>query len=174
MREISSFSLQNIEPKNSPLGQKIYAHQSRIIFKGIPTELIVEGVCFEAEYECRLGYLLLIGDNCPYEEGLNIYLLSHQLKIIDVLRLGCIYTPAIFRSAKIINNNSIEFEFFGEDLWQLTLLDKPKRNWSLPVGEMAMFYSLACRPFKYSIRANYLQLTGKWKDNKGKEHSYSI
>jgi len=103
---------------------------SKVLFAGklIPYE--ISGICLAAQYRCSMGFLLITDEDTPYEEGLHITLLSRELGVLDTVELSHSYTPGSIRNLRIVDENVLEFTFFGGDNWRLTVLSSPQR-WSL-------------------------------------------
>ena len=104
--------------------QALDEEKSRLVLDGAETPVILDGVTLEAQFKCEKGYLLLLTHDCPYEECLHVYRLAHDLSILDHRKLGAIYTPAILADVVITAPDSLEFSFFGGDLWRVTLLGR--------------------------------------------------
>ncbi len=101
----------------------------QIIIKNSDTKKTIKlsGCVLEALFNLNNQHLLFTTDDCPFEEGLHIYLLDNSLKVLDFLELYAPYTPAILRNIKIIDPNKINFAFFHEEeKWELTVLETPK------------------------------------------------
>ncbi len=154
MQEIDIFSIVRHTSKDDS--------RSRLLYKGLDSGLLLDGLLLEAQYECSAGYLLMLTEDCPFEEALHIYLLDRSLRPIDKLVLGKAYEPGILKSLKVSGKNSLEFSFFGGDTWWLRVLEKPRYHFSFSVGEWLIFYWPLHRPFRYAFRPNYLRLQGIW------------
>lgn len=131
--------------------------ENRSRLRGLESELLLDGLILEAQYECSAGYLLMLTEDCPFEEALHVYLLDRSLRPIDKLVLGKAYQPGILRDVKISGKESLEFSFFGGDKWQLRVLEKPCYDFSICAGEWLVYLPLH-RPFKYAFRPSYLRL----------------
>lgn len=88
---------------------------------------VVAGLELEGQYKLGNRFLLLATENSPYEEALHVTLLGANLDVIDTLSLSHHDSPGLVRDLEITENNSIQFSFFGDDLWLLTILDQPER-----------------------------------------------
>jgi hypothetical protein len=117
--EINLFSLKPIEGNE---------WQSELLFEGQPTGLVIDGVYLEKQYRLRSGYLLFLTENCPFEEGLDIYLLSFNKRILDGIVLGAPYAPGILKRVEPAGYEAFSFSFFGDDRWLLKVLRKPSRK----------------------------------------------
>lgn len=73
-------------------------------------------------------YLLFISDGRSFESILMIYLLSNDAQVLDAIELGQAYIDGDLDNIKMLNEKSIQFTYFNEDLLHLEVLDKPKRK----------------------------------------------
>lgn len=125
MREMNDFSLREIDSKPDE------ARHSELLFRGEPTRTILDGVVLKSQFDFDGEYLLLVTHDCGFEELLEIYLLDKNFKVIDKLQLGKEGTPGFLDGVRA-HENKIEFEFFGDDVWRLTILDAPQ--WMPPLN----------------------------------------
>jgi hypothetical protein len=75
--------------------------------------------------------LLFITHDIPYEERLEIVLLTPDGRIADRASLWGSLTTGNFRNARASGPDSIEFDFFGGHRWRARLL--PRRSFRLPM-----------------------------------------
>ncbi len=117
MDEISLFEANKLEDS-----------KSQLLFEG--REIIVaNGEIIEAQFKTDSGqYLLIISDNCPYEDGINFYLFSDDLKILDQLSICQSYTSVQFENVQIIDDSTIEFSFVSEKKNRVKITPKGKRS----------------------------------------------
>jgi hypothetical protein len=141
MKQIDCFELRPIEGNIA---------RSALLWHGEPIALDVDGILLERQYCVELGYLLFLTDDCPYEEGLHIYLLNAERLLLDALELGAPYTPAILDNVIAETETALTFSFFGNDQWRLDMRRVPR--FSL---HYAMF-----SPLKYKRRF----LAKRWLD----------
>jgi hypothetical protein len=111
-----SFSLKKIEGE---------LPRSELLRDGSATGLIVDGIDLNRQYQVEAGFLLFITENCPFEEGLHIYLISPELKILDGFEFDAIYTPGVVRDIELKEEEAILFSFYFDDRWELRVLEKP-------------------------------------------------
>jgi len=112
------------------------ATESRLLFDGIETKAILNGLALEAQFACDHGFLLWLTYDCPFEELLRIYLVSSEFELLDQDQLGCIYTAGILMNLTITGPDSLEFSFYGGDRWTLTIAGaKLKLAAKLKVGD---------------------------------------
>jgi len=120
---------------------------SEILVKGEPTGTIIEGCCLNAAVAWQDKILFFIDFDCPFEEELAILLLDKQLKVLDKAFIYAIYTPGIFENLELSEPDTVRFSFFGNDLWEVQLLDKPRIR--IPfISEPGVVH----RPFGFSRR----------------------
>ncbi|MCS6884939.1 MAG: hypothetical protein RMM17_00645 [Acidobacteriota bacterium] len=132
---------------------------SEIIYRGQPTGLILEGLILEQQFACKNGYLLLLTDDCPFEEGLHIHLLNFELQHLDTINMGKAYLPGMLQNVTS-SNETLNFSFFGDDSWQLRVLQQPRFRISPYSGSWATFFFPLHRPLRFAFKPNYLRLEG--------------
>ena len=99
--------------------------KSEIILHGKATGKIVPGVVLEAAIGWREFYLLMLSDDIPYEDALNIHLLDQDLNLLDSVTLGGIYTTGSFSSLTLNEPSRVGFRFIGDTDWVIELLPEP-------------------------------------------------
>jgi hypothetical protein len=92
----------------------------------------LDGAVLEAQYCCSHGYLLVTADGDPDEELLHFHLMSTTFEALDRVSLGQMYTPGDFRRPIVKQGEVLEFSFFAEERWRLTVLPSRKRMLPLP------------------------------------------
>lgn len=126
--------------------------RSWLYFNAHSTGQLVEGSLLERQFEHPGGYLLLITESTPFEEGLHIYFLSRELKVLDELELGLPYAPGILKHVAVTDEDTVEFAFFGDERWAVTVLKKPAARWFESVTGPAR------RPWRRRFSKQYLTL----------------
>ena len=132
MQPIAEFSL---KPIAGPLAQ------SALLWRGDPVRLVVDGLELEQQFGLETGYLLLLTENCPYEEGLHIYLLDADRRMRDAIALGAPYAPALLHTIQSHEPAALTFSFFGNDQWRLTVRAMPRFDWKAAFCSPVMFKS---------------------------------
>ena len=84
----------------------------------------IDGLAIEAQIKCPTGYLVITSDDTPYEEVLHFILLNDAMERIDQLDLGKVYQAGMLRQL-YLGDDYLEFSFFGEDRWRLSVLGTP-------------------------------------------------
>lgn len=97
-----------------------------VMISGVATEKILEGAVFEAALKWHDHILLFITDDVPFEEGLNIYLLDAMLNVIDSAKMYFMYSTGIFSSLDLSEDDTVRFQFFGDEVSMLRLYEKKK------------------------------------------------
>lgn len=120
MESITEFSL---KPIAGPLAQ------STLLWRGTPVGLVVDGLELEQQFCLETGYLLLLTENCPYEEGLHIYLLDAHRRARDAVELGAPYAPARLHNVQPHEPAALTFSFSGNDRWRLAVRAMPRFDW---------------------------------------------
>ncbi|NLA52710.1 MAG: hypothetical protein GX860_11435 [Alcaligenaceae bacterium] len=100
--------------------------KSEITIEGTKLKLIINGVDLEACIQYDECYLVFTTDDCPFEESLNIYLLSGENEIIDSATAFWPYGTGSFKLLGITDPDLVQFKFFGDKDWQIKIF-KSKR-----------------------------------------------
>lgn len=100
--------------------------RSEITVKGTELKVIVNGVDLEACIKYDERYLVFTTDDCPFEESLNIYLLSGESEIIDSATAFWPYGTGSFKLLSIKEPDLVQFKFFGEENWQIEIFKSKK------------------------------------------------
>jgi len=119
MIPIQNFRLQRLPD------QPGLALNSELIWNDRLVGRVLAGAVMEAQFSLPDGgYLLLVTDDCPFEEGLHIYLLNAWYELLEQDILGCPYTAAIVENVKVAGDNVVTFSFIGDH--QVTVYDQPQ------------------------------------------------
>jgi len=110
----------------------------------------VDGAVLEAQYRCSHGYLIVSADGDPDEELLHLHLMSTTFEALDHVSLGQAYNPGDFHRPIIKQADVLEFSFFAEERWRLTVLPSPKRMLRRPFSSVRRSGGL--------LRAHFLEL----------------
>ncbi len=140
MHPIDEFTIKNIHGKDPD-----YDNTSNLYYQGRGTGVILEGLYLAAQYKFNNKYILFLTEDCPFEEGLFIYLVDQALNILDRAEISIQFAPGILADLKIENDHEISFSFFSNDeKWTLTILPTPKRVFTfglkVPVRRLFSFY----------------------------------
>lgn len=90
------------------------------------TGKILEGAVFKAALKWHEYILLFVTDDVPFEEGLNIYLLDSMLNVVDSAKMYFMYSTGIFSNLDLSQDDTVRFQFFGDEVSILRLYDKKK------------------------------------------------
>ncbi len=97
-----------------------------ILEHGQSLGLVLDGANLLAQFRSETGAVLLVLDeDCPYEEILHFYLL-HDRTILDHVSYGAAYAPGIFRLLGI-QGNHLHFTFANDDVMALDVATRPFR-----------------------------------------------
>lgn len=124
MQAIDAFELRPI-PGELP--------RSELLWRERPVGLTVDGVILEKQFRVAVGFLLLLTENCPYEEGLHIYLLDPEYRLLDTLELSAPHAAGIPSDVQPQDAWTLTFTFFGDERWRLTIRDQPSMGLNLPL-----------------------------------------
>lgn len=157
MVEINDFS---VRPTTAESDETDATH-SNVFFDGAAVDLRLEGISLDAQFCHEDRYLLFVSHNSPYADTLHIYLLDAQFQKIDEWTIS----PAsesewfILRNVKVSGENELQFSFFGDDAWILTVHRKPH----LSAPKLAVFSSF-WRPLRFALTPGFLELrSGQFK-----------
>lgn len=109
--------------------------EPRITLKRLDTGVSVtfDAASLLAQYETIAGdVLLVLDDDCPYEEQLHLVLVRHN-KVIDHLVIGAPYATGVFRELDI-DGDTLRFSFSGDDQMVLDVPIDGTAPRSLPAG----------------------------------------
>ena len=111
-------------------GSDTISPTSRIVWRNGKHSQAVLGKELIDQYKVGNFYLVLLTEDCPFEEALHIYLFDSNADLVDHLELSAAYHAGIFK-LKALHDDGLSFSFFSEEeLWQLRCLKSPK--WRLP------------------------------------------
>jgi hypothetical protein len=99
--------------------------RSELLWEGQPTAVRVDGVTLEYQLQLPAGHLLFLTEDSPFEEGLHIYLLNRDKRIVDGLELAGPYASGILRDVMSEPDGTVSFSFFGDDRWRVAVNDTP-------------------------------------------------
>ncbi|HVK53737.1 MAG TPA: hypothetical protein VM532_01790 [Burkholderiales bacterium] len=108
--------------------------QAKLLWRSESTGLVLDGVNLEHQVRIEDKYLLFLTENCPFEEGLHIYLIDDSRRVLDAVEIGAPYAPGVLKNVQQIGGAAMSFSFFGEDLWRLEVRDKPALTFSRPLS----------------------------------------
>jgi len=78
--------------------------------------LRVDGTCLEDQFELDDGRgLVWLTEDCPYDEGLHIYLFATDGSLEDSIEAGAAFAPGIL-SIRSFGSSSVDFSFFENDV----------------------------------------------------------
>lgn len=119
-------------------------HRARLALNGVALPRWLDGLQLEAQFDNEGETLLWMTEDCPYEEGLHIYLMDATGTVLDAMEAGAPYSPGILKM-KEASGRWLEFEFFLTGaLYRLEVEDTFGLRWP------------ATRGFKYkSLRAKH-------------------
>lgn len=100
--------------------------KSEITIEGTKIKLAINGVYLESCIEYDEYYLVFTTDDCPFEESLNIYLLSSENEIIDNATIFWPYGTGSFKLLRVADPNLVQFKFFGEKDWQIKIFNNKR------------------------------------------------
>jgi hypothetical protein len=131
MKTVDNFGLRNHADGDSSERAPV----STLLFEGREVGLNLRGATLEAQFALDTGeYLLLVTNNSPYEERMQVYLLGSDFRIAETADLGYAYTSGIVRDIKLSGRDSLEFTFSGGCRFRLVVHDLPSHFWNVTGG----------------------------------------
>ena len=86
----------------------------------------VEGRTLEGQFVNSAGELLLVlTDDCPFEETLRLVLLSPDLDVIDSLEFASPYDSFIVQQVSVMPGNQVQVQGNNQQSFNAELLDQP-------------------------------------------------
>ena len=80
----------------------------------------------EAQFATADGHwLIILTDDCPYEETVRAVLLSDDLAVVDQLEFSVEYNSIVIESVNIRQTNLIDLHCNGNRTLQVELFDQP-------------------------------------------------
>ncbi|EYF07765.1 hypothetical protein [Chondromyces apiculatus] len=125
---------------------------SELVQHGKPTGLRLPGVSLDGQFTVHPGVLLLVKDDVPHDECLQLFLLSPRLAVLEEAELGAPYTPGLVRglAPDAEGCDLLDFSFAGEEL-RLQVHGTPRR----------MRDGLLQRPLRRLLAPKYLAIFAK-------------
>ncbi|HLL52602.1 MAG TPA: hypothetical protein VK447_03590 [Myxococcaceae bacterium] len=126
LREVQRYSLVEVDREKG---------LSRLTRDGRPLGFVANGVVLEAQYELRDGRgLVWLTADCPYEEGLHVYLLGPGGEVEDVVEAGAMYAPGILK-IRAAGADWVEVGFFLNGfVYRLEIGERARLRMPLPIG----------------------------------------
>jgi hypothetical protein len=100
---------------------------SGLLYNGKTTGTMVEGRRIEGQFSVGDRTLLLLTEDCPYEEGLRLALLDSKRRVIDDRTLGVAYSTGLLKDVRRLSQDELGFSFMGR--WRLRVLRTPEFMW---------------------------------------------
>lgn len=99
---------------------------SKLLVNGRISGDVIEGSVVELCLEHQKGFLVFLTDGIPHEDFLNIHLLDNDLRILDSVRIGSMYSTGSFSAPNVLDDKRVAFEFIGDYQWYVTILSQPE------------------------------------------------
>jgi len=120
-----------------------------LVINGKHTGQRIAGCILEAAFQCDLGYLIFLTEDCPFEESLDIHLISLTGTLLDSARIGGMYTTGTFSNIQIHQPDTLFFDFMDKTAhktgttWIIKILPRPTARIPFLYGILGI-----SRPFK--------------------------
>jgi hypothetical protein len=108
MQPVKLFSL---ERHSGPY--ETWPRKTRLFVEGADTGQTVSGFVVEAEYKCKVGYLLITSYDCLFEEANTFTLLNERLETLSAVHLGGWYETFLLDKHMPTSANSLELHYGG-------------------------------------------------------------
>lgn len=95
--------------------------KSEVSIEGTRIKLTVSGVDVEACIAYEKSYLIFTTNGNPFEETLNIYLLSIDNEVVDSVTVCWPYSTGSFKLLGIVYPDLVRFSFFGDKVWEVEI-----------------------------------------------------
>lgn len=110
------------------------SQKSQLALNGAALPRWLDGLVLEAQFDNEGETLLCLTDDCPFEEGLHIYLMGPAGTVLDSMRAGAPYSPGIL-DIKHGGERCLELEFFQTGvLYRLQVEDRFSLRFPAPTG----------------------------------------
>lgn len=110
--------------------------QCTVALPGGVTSPVLRGKQLDACVAIAQGYMLLLNDDCLFDERLHIYCLDRHGAVRDWATLGAWDTPAFCSNVTLVPPQRVQFGFFHNDVWEIVIHDTPQ-SWRWPRGQDA-------------------------------------
>ena len=148
MDEIKKFQLQPLPVKGDEW------EKSKLLYEGNQTDTVLSGIRLEAQFQHIEKFILFITYDSIFAETLHIYLLNKNFTTIDEWQIS--QNEGAVHKLQIIGDNQLQFSFFGDDSWVLTVLEKPQ----MTLPRLPLFSSY-WKPLPFALTPGHLQIQKK-------------
>ncbi|MBN7820049.1 hypothetical protein [Bowmanella yangjiangensis] len=123
MLAINLFSLQQHQGHYHewPLSSVLY-------YKGQSLGIRIPGYVIEGQFALKDYYLLLVNWDCPFEEGYEVIVISHRLKVVGTYSFTPFLNNYLLSSISETTANQFQLVFNQKERFNLTI-DYPKTHW---------------------------------------------
>ena len=128
--------------------------KTRVLLDGRSFSPPVEGLDVVDAFELGHGYLLLMTEDCPFEEALHIYFFGEDGRLKDHLELAAPYTSGLVRGVEWAGANKLNFRFPAESSWQVEIRERPLSPWQPPLRQRF-------RPWSSFFHPRYLTIESR-------------
>ena len=97
----------------------------RIDMGGGATSDVLRGAILEAAFIVAPGFLVLLTDDIPHEDGFTIALLAPDGALLDGARGFGIYSTGHVRDVTVVDERRLRFAFFADLAYEIDVLPNP-------------------------------------------------
>ncbi len=98
--------------------------KSQISIKGTQINTVISGAVLEDCFQHGAYYLIIVSHDCPFEEGLDIYLYDSDNNIVDKLVVLWVYSTGVYKFITIDDNQALYFQFFNNRIYKLNIISR--------------------------------------------------
>ena len=96
------FTLQKLDSEGQPLAKLTWSDMSDM--PGVE----IEGATLEGQFQTESGtHVLVLTDDCPFEESIRCYLLSKENTVVDQLTFATPYQSLIIEKIEVSDDHSL-------------------------------------------------------------------
>ncbi len=117
MQAISHFSL-----AQHPGAYETWPRTTRLFANGVATGAEVPGYVIEGQYRCAPGFLLILSQDCPFEESNTFMLLSPDLRVLAQAEVGAPYSSFLLHAHWPRDENSLCLHYSTRLFYRLELV----------------------------------------------------
>jgi hypothetical protein len=103
-------------------------------FRERDTTVAIDAGELEAAFQHDDCYLLFVPDWGLTKEGLTLVYVSPLLTLLEKIDITSLYAAGDLHDLVIVDDHTIDFSFFADERWRLTIHGQPKLVITLPCG----------------------------------------
>jgi len=116
------------------LDGKCGAPSSQLLFRQQRTGIVFDHAILGPTFEHDGRYIVFVVDDALTEESLRMAYISESMALLDQIQITSLYSAGSLDNLAVIDDCAIEFSFFSDERWRLTVHRIPKLVVTLPWG----------------------------------------